>query len=365
MILGYRVKATNLALLIIVVLVLFFLFGEYWPLGPDYFYIFRPTTEAWFAGQTQLYDSTDFDYYNAPWGIFLITPTLLFQPNYGQSLLSLISLLGLVYAAYTFRSSLSENRFQLPVITLAIANLHTFDLLIRGNIDGYIVLGLALGYVGIKGKKPLLVGVGLWLLSIKPLYVLLPILTTIWLIRTWSRRDKIVLSAPLGITIIASFPLFGFNWPLRYIQFISTNPPLIYLQTSLWRVFTFFGFEKQLVYWIAIPILLIFTVTLIKTQAVPVEWLFSLSLTTNLTVAPYVLGSHYVLLTPTLVLLAMKNNWLIGIWFLSFTPLLRLIWGFEVAWVDVLYPFAMLLAVFVLIWQEYGMKQRKVNSHDT
>jgi len=42
---------------ILAVSAVFVAFGEYWPLGDDYFFTFREVTESFLRGETRLYDS--------------------------------------------------------------------------------------------------------------------------------------------------------------------------------------------------------------------------------------------------------------------------------------------------------------------
>ncbi len=341
------------ALLFITALLLVFLvMGTFWPLGPDYWFTFRPVTEAFFRGETRLFDTDKWGYFNAPWGIFLIAPTLLFSPSYGQAIVTLSSMLGLLLSIWAVNTLEGQDRSPVLATVLAMANLHTFDLLIRGNIDGFLLLGLGLGWIGVERRRPLLLGLGLWLLSIKPLNVILIVIVMLWATKDWSRREKLVLVSPLGLTLLFSFPVFGFNWPVRYVQFTTDHRPLVYLQTSLWRAVIFFGLEKQLAFWIALLFVAAFAITMIFTNIEQKNRPLSLGIATNLTISPYAIGSHYVLLAPVFVLLSAQCKWLLGLWFLTLTPLLRLVGGFEVAWIDMVYPSSMMVGMFLLMWRK-------------
>lgn len=333
-----------------IVITLFLLMGKLWPVGPDYFYTFRPVAEAWFSGQTSLYDDNNFSYFGAPWGIFLIAPTLLFPIPYGQALLTIFSLVGLVFSIYVFRPKQGSNNVRLIAAVLAIGNLHTFDLVIRGNIDAALVTGLGVSYLGVRSRKPLLVGIGLWLLSVKPINVLLPMAVIMWLTRRWSRRDILAYFAPLAVTFLISLPLFGPDWPFRYLQYVNTNPPWTYLQTSLWRGLEYVGLERG---WAIIPVLIMllgFIVTLKRAPSKEGEWPLALSISTNLTITPYALGSHYILLAPVFTILAGRHKWFLALWLLTLTPLSRLVGGFELSWIDILYPVAMMISCLWIFW---------------
>jgi hypothetical protein len=340
-----------------VVITLFLIMGKLWPVGADYFYTFRPVAEAWFSGQTSLYDHNNFGYFGAPWGIFLIAPSLLFPIPYGQALLTMFSLVGLVFSIYAFGQKQRSNNVRVIAAVLAIGNLHTFDMLIRGNIDAALVTGLGISYLGVRSRKPLLVGIGLWLLSVKPINVLLPMAVIIWLTRHWSRKDILAYFAPLAVTFLISLPLFGPDWPFRYLQYVSMNPPHTALQSSLWRSLENLGLERG---WTIIPaliILLVFIVTLKRVPSKEGKWPIALSISTNLTITPYALGSHYILLAPVFTILAGKNKWYLALWLLALTPLSRIVGGFELSWIDILYPVAMMISCLRFFWS--------VNPNDT
>ena len=327
-----------------VVITLFLIMGKLWPVGPDYFYTFRPVAKAWFSGHTSLYDDNNFGYFGAPWGIFLIAPTLLFPISYGQALLTLFSLVGLIFSVYVFGVKKGSNNVRMIAAVLAIGNLHTFDLLIRGNIDAVLVTGLGISYLGVRSRKPLLVGIGLWLMSVKPINVLLPMAVIVWLTRRWSRREILVYFAPLAVTILISLLLFGPDWPFRYLQFLSTSPPHTALQTSLWRGLEYVGLERGWTIILALIILLVFIVTLRKAPTKEGEWPLALSISTNLAITPYALGSHYVLLAPVFTILAGRSKWFLALWLITLTPLSRQVGGFELSWIDILYPVAMMIS---------------------
>ena len=82
------------------------------------------------------------------------------------------------------RSSAGNSYWLRLLATLAaVLTLHTFDLILRGNLEGLLLWGLGLSWLGVKEKKPLRLGLGLLLLSIKPINVLLVIAALLWVIR--------------------------------------------------------------------------------------------------------------------------------------------------------------------------------------
>jgi hypothetical protein len=317
------------------------LFASFWPLGSDYFYTFRPVPEAFFHGKTRLYDEQSIGYYNLPWSVFLLYPTLFASLPVGQALILTSSVLGLLFSVQVVAHS---SAFRLLILTMALANLHTFDLLIRGNIDGFLSLGLGLGWLGLQRKNPLILGAGLWLLSIKPVNVILPGLVLVYGFWAWPWRQRLLVLAPLAITIALSLPLFGLDWPMRYWNAINAHPPFIELQTSLWRVLALVGVGRAWAYGLFAAVIFVFIVALSRIQVVT-AMTFAAALVINLVFSPYTLGSHYVLLAPVLVLLAQTNPLFMTTWLLTFTPLARLFWGQAAAPIDSVYPIALMLGL--------------------
>jgi hypothetical protein len=335
----------------ITVIALFLFFATVWPLTADYSYVFWPVVRSFIEGDTKLYDEFSRGFFNAPWAIFILLPIGYLPVKYGQALLITIQLIGLVLAVDHFTEK-RNNKMDLLIIFLALANIHTFGLLASGNLDGLLVIGILASWMGAKDNKPILFGTGLWLLSIKPINILFAIPVLVKKIWGWSMKDKLLSLGPLIVTILISFPVFGLNWINRYFEAMSSVPPNIKPQTSLWRLLSFLGIQTDLALWIFCFAGIIFLIFLLRSKQVE-ENMLHLGLSSNLVFSPYALGNHYVLLAPAFAMLAQKYPWMISFWLLSFSPLIRLVWGFEVAWVDLVYPLCIMLGVI------YLMKEKK------
>jgi hypothetical protein len=267
--------------------------------------------------------------------------------RHGQALLLIISLVGLLISSLAVMDSKNDQR-NFVLIVFALVNLHTFDLLSRGNIDGLLALGIGITWLAIKNEKALLTGIGLWLLSIKPINVILAALVFVKAIWQWSNRDKFLAIIPLFITSLISFPVFGFDWPYRYINALRNSPPLTYLQTSLWRFIEFLGFQKNFALWLFGAVVIIFVIFILTTERIT-QITLALALSLNLVFSPYSLGSHYVLLVPAFLVLTKIHGYLLVSWLFTLTPLVRLFAGFEFAWIDILYPISLLVgAVYIM-----------------
>jgi hypothetical protein len=171
----------------------------------------------------------------------------------------------------------------------------------------------------------------------------------------WPRSDKLKALAPLAVTFLISFPVFGFDWPSRYIKAFQEKPPMINPQITLWRLPEPLGFQQDLALWLFVLIVIAFGTALIKTRSVDRRTL-ALALSMNLVFSPYVLGSHYVLLIPVFVILAQEIKWMLAIWFLNFIPLVLLILRAGIYWPNILYPMSMMFGSGYLVFKNSQVK---------
>ena len=74
-----------------------------------------------------------------------------------------------------------------------------------------------------------------------------------------------------------------------------------------------------------------------------------LVLATTLAVTPYATGIHFVLLVPAFVRLGRKWPLLALAYPAGWLPLARLVGGFELAWIDYLYPLLVLAGVWWIV----------------
>jgi hypothetical protein len=340
-------RVQKIILISITIISLFLFFATVWPLTADYSYVFWPAVRSFITGETRLYDEFSRGFFNAPWAIFILLPIGFLPIKYGQALLITVQLIGLLLAVDYFIEK-RERRIDPLIVFLALANIHTFGLLASGNLDGLLVLGILASWVGAKENKPFLLGSGLWLLSIKPINILFAIPVLVKRIWSWPIKDKLLSLGPLLATFIISFPVFGFDWINRYFKAISAVPPNIKPQTSFWRLFSFFGLQTDLALGLFFLAGGIFVVFILRSKKVD-ENSLNLALSSNLVFSPYALGNHYVLLAPAFAVLAQKNPWMIALWLLTFSPLIRLVWGFDVAWVDLVYPLSIMIGTIYLI----------------
>lgn len=314
----------------LLVFIVFALFVIFWLPCVDYICTYEPVTRAWLAGETRLYDAGSRGFFNAPWLVIALTPLVQLPTQIGQAILNTATLVIALLAARAMTA-------KPPAMFLALATLHTFDVLLRGQIDGLILGGVTLAWLGMKHKRPRWVGLALPILLIKPTAVILvAVLCLRW---AWQNRALVPVVLPSAAVTMLSGLIFGFDWPARYLENMRAVPPLKDLQTTIWLA-------------LDEPSKLI--AALVAGCAVILWWrlgctrkAFFVALVTGLLFAPYTLGSHYILLVPVLAALADANlrAGLIG-YAVTLTPLLRLRYGYGIAVLDAVYP----LALLVLSW---------------
>jgi len=351
-----RRPALWLALGVVAALVV--VMARFLPPGPDFQFTHRPVALRFIRGETQLFDGPSIGFYNAPWSLAVIAPLTLFSEAVGQAVLNTVSLLGMVLAIHALREPV---RLPAVFVLLALANLHTVDLLLRGNVDALMLAGVGLCWMGFERRNPWLLAPGLWLMSIKPVNVALAGLLFLFAMRSWPWRDWLKALSLLLVSFAASLVLNGPDWPVRYFVSLRQSPPYTFLLATVWR-----GAEALHVPAALVAVLCGLAVAgwgyavwrLGLTQLT-----LHLALATNLVVSPYSLGYHYILLIPAFLYVA-RRSWPLALlaYAATWTPLIRLRYGFDVTWIDVIYPLLLLAALWWVGWKDgvfyyhYGTK---------
>jgi hypothetical protein len=312
----------------------------YWPPGVDYYTIYQPMADRLVAGTTQLY-IVGTRYYDAPWLLAILVPLTRLPPNIGQAVLDTLSVLMALGAVHLLRT---EQRIPTIGVVLGLANLHTFSLIFRGQVDAFVLLGVVLGWFAIRRERPWLLAAALLLMAIKPQNVLLVALLYFFAIRHWSVRAKLRSVSLVALSILAADVTIGPDWPWRYIAYVRESPPgLLVYATTLWRGASYLDLPQWPVALMAAAagIALIWWV---KRDGFSTAAL-SLALATNFAFSAYVLGYHDIILLPALLYVA-RYNWRLACvaYLFTFTPLLRIEYGFGISWVDAGYPLALLFA---------------------
>jgi hypothetical protein len=312
-----------------------------WELAID-LHLFLNAARNWMAGRSALYDSASPGYFYMPWSLALFAPLAALPAPLAVGVWTALSLVSIAFSARTFRAG--------PLRAgLAVANAHTVTLVLLGQFDAVTLLGVTLGWMGVQTRKPQLLSIGLWLMTMKPVNAILPALLLMWACLEaggWLRREwASALSWPLA-SLAASFILFGADWPLRFIAHTRADPPAANPISTVWN-----AAEALRVPWPVVAVLcaalLVALVVQVRRRGVNAET-FGLGLATALSVTPYALSAHYVLLIPALAQLR-SRVWLAIVYAAAWLPLLRGAFGVRAIWIEALYPIIMLTAMWATL----------------
>lgn len=281
----------------------------------DFEYYYYPATQAFLNGSS-LYDANSPAFYNAPWLLGLWMPFAFFPYAVSQCANTVMIVLAFLGSFWLLRAPKS-------VMLMSIFMLPASAVIMHGQMDGIILLGVALGYVAVQKRHAGLLSVALFLLAIKPVSV---ILVALWLIGA-SRQWKAALLSIGAVLVCALF--LGWDWIFRYITY-SMNHPVDSARVELWRTFS---------PWLLVPlaILAIAALAFIIRRRGFSDWTFGLAIATNLVFAPYVLWAHFVLLVPALLFLARRNVKLALVLYLA-------------SWLIPSFPMAYPIAALVILW---------------
>jgi hypothetical protein len=350
----------GLLIILLALTILFFLIFNFWSVGIDYYYTYHVTTEKWLQGETKLYDNNNQGFYNLPWLLVLFIPLHFLPLAISNTILILLSLLAILTAIIILMGFKQSTIF----IILALLNPIIFDLLfIRSQIDAFILLGVALGWLAIKQQRPWLFSLSILLLTLKPINILLIIILFIYAIRHWPIFLWIkTIILPLSFTLLFCL-IDGFTWLGRYFYFVfKWLPTQRYPEflTTIWYSFQQLGLPV----WPIIVFGLTAIIGLIKVTRTDGfnQLTLNLCLATNLVFSPYALTYHYVLLIPAFLWLANKSLCLgILAYFITLTPFILLIINLKVTWINILYPIFILLALWWIIIRKKGSPKHALN----
>ena len=326
----------------------------YLPFGVDYLLYFRPPVEAWLSGAAELYDPVKTKgFFDMPWMAFGLAPFLLFRPPLDLALWRALNLAGVVVAAFVFRDGASRRW-----VALAAAHLYVLHAILVANVDGVILLGVGLAWLGAQGRKPWLLSFGLWLISFKPFNALLfgaVILAAIW---RWNWREKLEAFSLTGLSFLTSFFIFGPDWPARYLNNLKVVPPWPVIITTTWRAAETLGLPAWGVGLASVFAVVAFLWALITRGATPEAT--GLALAANLSVTTYAVEPHYILLIPAFLVVARRRPELAAAAYLLAVVLyaLRAAFEFRFVWLAVLYPLILLAGSWYAVFNGWNGRKR-------
>lgn len=256
--------------------------------------VYANAARAWRDGSSRLYDSAVTPFFYAPWCLILLVPLSLFPDQIGQALLNSISLAGIIWCS----KLLVQPQSRMTTV-LTIATPYVSSLLLLGQWDGVVILGIALAWFAINKSNPYLLGAALMIIGSKPTNVLYVLLVLLFAIRSWPWQRIVATMLVPMLVLIASFWACGLDWPARYIHHIQNVPPEGY-NVSLW---TLLGRMPASVISIALGVWLFRSIgwQAVKGPHIAQAMLISLA------VSPYVIPYHYVTLVPILACITQQK----------------------------------------------------------
>jgi hypothetical protein len=315
--------------------------------GSDYFFHFHGTAEVIFREGAPLYNEKigGPQFGQPPWLLPIIGLGLFVPLEYGQAFLTTFTLVAMIFAVQSILAKTTELS---PLYqAIAIINLHTIDLIVRGNVDGFAVLGFALVWWAYKQRRAWLIGVGFWLIAIKPLHFVLFGLAILWGARKWSWREKLWIFAPVVVSYLISAVFLGMGWGLRFVQYNAFEHELYdVFETSLWKIVDVLGLPAITTAILTISAFILGIVFIVTRKTIDRDEIAVL-MAVNVVFAPYIIGSHYVVLAPVFAWLMLRHRAFALLWFLTLTPLLRTDGQFRNLWLDSFYAIAVMIAVLI------------------
>jgi hypothetical protein len=305
------------------------------PLGVDFFDLFWPIPREWLLQGMPVYTAKRSGFYNPPWTVLLLLPFSLLPVRVGMVALTIFSVGALLWVLHTFTSGGSVGLL-LPI--LALCNLHCFDLLQRGQIDAFALLGLALAFQAAIRHKPWHLSVALLLISVKPVNVLLPLLAVFWQIRQWAPHNLAKAFSLPVLALATSFPLFGWDWPGR----LAANFQHVTFQeawmSTLWRGLESLGLSLWL--GIALGILAAGYLAWVAKRTGVDQTFVAVAQVVTLTFTPYAGAYNYVSILVVSLPELLARSWVAALilWSLTFLPILRLWVPNTYWWVDIAFP---------------------------
>lgn len=294
-------------LLYFLFLICLFIGLSFIPLSIDYQH-YLTTTRDWLTGKTQLFDDQSTYFYYMPWSLLITAPLSIIPDRWGQAILSLISVIGILLSI-----RLLVGAIQWWAIFMVLTNLFTLNLLFSGQWDGLILAAVGVGWWCIRNKHPWGLAIALVLMSTKPTNIwLVGLLFLIYIIKKWQIRDVLkTISLPVLI-IISSFLISGLDWPARYLRYVNNYPIPIYFNQSTWHHVEILSLHT----WVMVSIITLAIIWFIYTLSKQTDFIdgagITFSILINLLVSNYVTTYHYVATMPAFGWLS-KKKWYLAV----------------------------------------------------
>jgi hypothetical protein len=324
----------------------------WWPETVDYFYTFHKATDTWWKGQA-VYDTPYYGFFNAPWLILLLTPLQWMTYIGGQAALNTFSFFVILLGWRWFAKSATGYARPLS-LAICLFNLHLFDLLLRGQIDGFVLLGTLGMLAGVQRKNPYILSMGWFFAAIRPTSIFLLWPYTLWLAYRggYLKKALIIPIIVVGLSLIIFDPLWMWRW-YEMIRFKGSPLPGYWL-VSWWRAADTLHLPNILALIVSGIILAISLWALARYKPQP-KTAFAFLILTSLLIMPYTLSYHYsVLMAIFIPLLLGWRLWLaMPLFLLTLTPVLRAFWGVEFSWLDIFFILFAWMAMLFYMKEKY------------
>jgi hypothetical protein len=223
---------------------LVFTLSQVLPIGADFYSWYYLVPQAWWAGDTRLYDDASRGFFLPPWGLWpYLLPSLL-SPELAMAAVTAPAITIVAFVA--FRSSMApvaqppsavrgagegayptSSRTPLIVAMLAAACPYSLVLYLTGTPDAWSLLGLYLAWEASLRRRGILFGSGVMLALVRPQNCLLAVPLLIVGLGSWTRTQRLRAAVPALLVLAGSVATSGWDWPVRWWQnyFISRPSP--------------------------------------------------------------------------------------------------------------------------------------------
>jgi Glycosyltransferase family 87 len=308
--------------------------------GVDYYFTYYSITQNWLGGRSILFDEMSRGLFNPPWLIWLTTPFVLLPYQFGLSVLRAVTMVVLVYGIMTLTEQI-KGYPRLLALAFGIFNFHILDLIVRGQIDAFAVLGAVLG---LRSKNWVTMGLAITLLAVKPPNTIPLIIYFLIITRRESGLVESLKSLiiPAGVFLLSIF-MHGF-WFLRWLDNYKSLEPFDTWKVTIWRA------AEVLKLPVFVPILFVLIVLAVAFWlwrfARTKEAQVALIISTTFMVTIYALSYHYILIFAIIFPLLVSWRWWIGVllYLLTFLPLVRLYTGANHSYIDLLFVTAVFIS---------------------
>jgi hypothetical protein len=302
----------------------------------DYRY-YVAATRAWLAGSARLYDDPSLQFFYTPWALLIMVSLSWLPDQVAQAVLNTCSLLGIWGATQELVRPAS-----LLGLLPALVNPYTASVLLLGQWDGLVLAGGGLGWYAAVQRRPWLLGAALVLAATKPTNVWLPLLLLVWLARHWPWSQVARVCVLPLLALLGSFLVAGWDWPLRYVAYVRSTPPLGF-NVALWQT------EYALAQAVIAGGALVWLLWLLRGGIAAPH--LALALAINLLLSPFVVPYHMVTVGPALAEVSRRCWWAgVLLWMLALLTFVAFVQRWQPS-LALLYPLLVFVALALLMQQ--------------